>query len=115
MSSMLILRLIFLMKYHLRYYSLIFAVEASRWTPLKYILLVFVDVRLGRKGVSVMLQIVNYNSKQCYCIGFAELKSFFCQKTGFKLNRGQYYNFYGRKLRLFIISCSVCPWKAFPA
>ncbi len=26
-----------------------------------------------------------------------------------------YKTFYGRKLSLFIISQSVCPWKAFPA
>ncbi len=26
-----------------------------------------------------------------------------------------YKTFYGRKLRLFIISWSVCPWKAFAA
>ncbi len=26
-----------------------------------------------------------------------------------------YKTFYGRILRIFVISCSVCPWQAFPA
>ncbi len=26
-----------------------------------------------------------------------------------------YKTFYGRKLRLFVLSYSVCPWQAFPA
>jgi hypothetical protein len=31
-------------------------------------------------------------------------------------NQGLYYKtFHGRKLRIYVISLSVCPWLAFPA
>jgi hypothetical protein len=36
--------------------------------------------------------------------------------AGKSLTKGQYYKaFYGRNLRIFVISYSVCPWQAFPA
>jgi hypothetical protein len=68
------------MQYHLRYYSLIFAVEVSRWTPLKYVLLVFADARLKWKGLSVMLQIVFTNAKSFIALALQSSEAFFAKK-----------------------------------
>jgi hypothetical protein len=65
--------------------------------------------------MSLMLSVIILNGLKdvSICLGFKQ-KSI-CGKERKLLSMDLHYKtFYGRNLQIFVISESVCPWKAFP-